>query len=101
MAEKLKAPTERTWRDLEPGNVITESGNAADRRTGDWRSESPVIDREKCIKCGLCWLHCPDAAIRPADEGYYDVDLYHCKGCGICASICPKDAIHMEEEEEQ
>jgi pyruvate ferredoxin oxidoreductase delta subunit len=95
MAEEL------TWKDLEVGNIITEAGNASFRKTGDWRTERPILDKEKCIKCALCWVYCPDAAIKPSEEGYYESDLYYCKGCGICASICPAGAINMIAEEEQ
>ena len=94
MAEQL------TWMDLEIANIVTEAGNANFRRTGDWRTDKPVLDREKCNRCGLCWLHCPDAAIKPLEDGYYESDPYYCKGCGICASVCPKNAITMSEEEE-
>ena len=92
---------ELTWQDLEVGNIVTEAGNASQRRTGDWRSDRPILDKEKCNKCGLCWLYCPDAAIKLLDDGYYKPDLYYCKGCGICAKVCPRKAIEMIEEEEK
>jgi len=92
---------ELTWKDAKVGNIITEAGNASFRQTGDWRTERPVLDKETCIKCGLCWIHCPDAAIKPGEDWYYEADLYYCKGCGICASICPVGAITMIEEEEK
>ena len=100
-AERLKAGSDLTWQDMAVGNVVTEPGNAALRRTGDWRSQRRVLDKEKCNKCGLCWLYCPDAAIKPVEDGYYDADLFYCKGCGICARVCPKAAISMIEEEEE
>lgn len=102
MAEKrLRTGHDLTWRDLEVGNIVTEAGSAVLRRTGDWRSRRPITDKEKCNQCGLCWLHCPDAAIKPLDDGFYEADLFYCKGCGICAAVCPKDAITMVEEEEK
>ena len=91
---------EVTWKDIEIGNIVTEAGSASTYCTGDWRSDRPILDREKCNKCGLCWLYCPEGAIDPADDGYFEVNLYYCKGCGICAVECPKDAIKMIEEEE-
>jgi pyruvate ferredoxin oxidoreductase delta subunit len=98
--ERLKMGPDFTWKDMEVGNILTEPGSASLRKTGDWRSQRPVVDREKCNKCGLCWLYCPDAAIEPLEDGYYEPDLFYCKGCGICASVCPKEAITMIEEEE-
>lgn len=98
--KKLKTAYDFTWRDMEIGNILTEPGSASLRRTGDWRSQRPILDREKCNKCGLCWLYCPDAAIKLLDDGHYEPDLFYCKGCGICASVCPKEAITMMEEEE-
>ncbi len=90
-----------TWKDMEVGNIVKEAGNACFRRTGDWRTERPILDKDKCIKCALCWLYCPDASIKPGEDGYYEADLYYCKGCAICARICPVEAISMTEEEER
>ena len=101
MAEKkLKTAYDFTWRDMEVGNILTEAGSASLRRTGDWRSERPITDKERCNKCGLCWLYCPDGAIKLQEDGYYESALYYCKGCGICAKVCPTGAITMIEEEE-
>lgn len=91
---------ELTWRNIIVGNIITEAGNFSINRTGDWRTERPVVDREKCNKCGVCWLFCPDAAVK-RNTDYYVPDLYYCKGCGICARVCLKHAITMIEEEEK
>ena len=90
-----------TWKDMEVGNIVIEAGSASFRRTGDWQSERPVLDNEYCIKCGLCWIYCPDAAIGLSQDGYYESNLYYCKGCGICANSCPAGAITMIEEEER
>jgi len=90
-----------TWKELETGNIITTPGSAGSYCTGDWRSERPVRDQEKCNKCGMCWLFCPEAAIRPQEDGLFETDLFYCKGCGICAMECPKDVITMIEEQEQ
>jgi len=68
--------------------------------TGLWRVVRPVVDREKCRKCTLCWKYCPDAAITLVD-GVPEVDFNYCKGCGICAFECPAECIVMVREGEQ
>ena len=70
-------------------------------RTGFWKTFKPVMDKEKCIKCYICWKFCPDVAIHAKEGEYPEFDLEHCKGCGICAYECPKDAIEMVLEEGQ
>ncbi len=68
------------------------------RHTGDWRSFMPIVDNEKCTKCGLCVIYCPEACIEMTDAGIkFDTD--YCKGCGICDNECPVDAINMQREE--
>ena len=63
----------------------------------DFQFEKPVWDKEKCIKCGVCYLFCPDGAIRQDSEGYYEADLTYCKGCGLCSIQCWTHCITMEE----
>jgi pyruvate ferredoxin oxidoreductase delta subunit len=87
-----------TWHELEIGNVIVEPGNAREYKTGDWRSSRPVFDTSKCIKCGVCWMYCPDNSVRQREDGHFETDLDYCKGCGICARECWPGAITMTEE---
>jgi pyruvate ferredoxin oxidoreductase delta subunit len=87
-----------TWRELTVGNVITEPGSAQEYKTGDWRSLKPVFDNARCIKCGVCWMFCPDNAVMQDAEGFFCADLDYCKGCGICARECWPGAIAMTEE---
>lgn len=65
----------------------------------DWRFEIPSVDKDKCIKCGVCYLYCPDSAIRENDDGYFEADLILCKGCGMCAKQCVTGCITMQKEE--
>ena len=97
---KFKSESEVTWKDLEVGSTVVEPGSADQYFSGGWRSQRPIIDNDKCNKCGLCYIYCPDAAILQEEDGYYEVNLYYCKGCGICAKECPRDAITMIAEEE-
>jgi pyruvate ferredoxin oxidoreductase delta subunit len=94
-----KSEDELTWKDLEIGSIVTEPGSASQYQTGTWRSERPIIDLDKCNKCGLCYIFCPDAAIEMNDEGYPELNLFYCKGCGICSAECPTKAITQVEEE--
>ncbi|MBW2978759.1 4Fe-4S binding protein [Candidatus Woesearchaeota archaeon] len=63
-----------------------------------WRTFKPVIDYKKCIKCGMCWLHCPDSAYTINKKGYPVCDGKVCKGCLLCVDICPVNAISIEKE---
>ena len=38
-------------------------GSAAKFETGDWRSLTPIVDRDTCIDCMTCWIYCPDDCI--------------------------------------
>ena len=88
------------WHEITPGAIVHETGNARDYKTGSWRSSRPVVTPKECIKCGVCWLFCPDMAIIQAPEGYFTADLNYCKGCGICSRECPVGCITMIQEQE-
>lgn len=88
------------WRDINFACIVFDPGNSKAYLTGDWRSLKPVHDYEKCVKCGECWMYCPDASIYIDEKGDYIVNMDYCKGCGICARECPKDVITMVPEEE-
>ena len=105
------------------GNIV-EPGNAKKYLTGGWRAQRPIHDpnprtvefedaednkktkTEQCLwvksgSCGLCWIYCPDNAVKliEKDGKYsYEYDYDYCKGCGICANECPTNSIHMEDE---
>ena len=75
------------------GPTIRHRGSAALRDTGNWRMERPEIHLDKCKRCFLCYLYCPDAAINLDAENFPHIDYDHCKGCMICYEECPTDAI--------
>lgn len=60
--------------------------------------EYPEIDKEKCIKCGLCSKICRENAIFWVKEKYpiFIYDL--CTGCGACWIVCPNKAIKTKKE---
>ena len=80
------------------GPTIRHRGSAALRQTGNWRTQRPVIDLAKCKRCFLCYLYCPEAAMRLDAETFPHVDYEHCKGCMICYEECPTDAITRTQE---
>jgi len=86
------------WKDLAIGTQIKKAGSSLDFKTGDWRTERPVVDFDKCIHCLICWVYCPDSSITVKDGKLAGINYDFCKGCGICAEECPKDAISMESE---
>lgn len=88
-----------TWQEIETGSVVVEIGSARQYETGSWRSERPVVEVSQCIKCGVCWLFCPDSCVKQAADGHFEADLTYCKGCGICVKECPVGCIKMVGEE--
>ena len=58
------------------------------------------IDKEKCIKCGLCIPYCPMRCIKRTDEGVV-INEDECVECEVCrnAKVCKKDALQMRELE--
>jgi pyruvate ferredoxin oxidoreductase delta subunit len=63
------------------------------------RTMRPVVDFDKCIKCTLCWLQCPDSCFDVTPEGLYDANMEACCGCGVCEAVCPeKDCVTMVNE---
>jgi len=86
------------WKALPIGGVVLEAGSSLRYKTGDWRAFRPLVDREKCVNCLLCWIYCPDSAIIRMEK-WVEVNYDYCKGCGICAHECPKEAIKMVDEQ--
>ena len=62
--------------------------------TASWRVLRPVMDKAKCIECGICLTYCPVCSI-VRNGKKYDISYDYCKGCGLCAHECPKKAINM------
>lgn len=92
--------TLKKWHELEIGCVIPKGGTSEEFKTGDWRSERPVFHNDKCVQCLICWIYCPDSAIKIENGKVVGIDYDFCKGCGICAYECPPKAgaITMERE---
>jgi len=52
----------------------------------------PVVDQEKCTRCGMCTERCRFDAI---EDGV--VDETACEGCAVCYHVCPAGAITLVE----
>jgi len=90
------------------GGVLPLPGNTAHNdlqtsRTG-WM---PVLDRDKCIDCGMCDMVCPDLCLvwstKSGDDGkpvvkLDGIDYRYCKGCMRCVETCSTLAMTRETE---
>jgi MinD superfamily P-loop ATPase len=58
----------------------------------------PVLDKEKCKKCGKCVSQCRSNAIFQA-PGKFPIFIHElCSCCGLCWHICPYGAVKVEKK---
>jgi 2-oxoacid:acceptor oxidoreductase delta subunit (pyruvate/2-ketoisovalerate family) len=88
----------KSWTEIPIGGVIVDAGNAIEYKTGGWRAFRPILTMDKCTRCLICWLYCPEVAMLTEEGKFLGISLDHCKGCGICAKVCPPKCIEMVEE---
>lgn len=57
----------------------------------------PVIQTQKCIRCGTCASICVTDCYGPVEKGQIPVVRYpdECWHCRACVMDCPADAISM------
>lgn len=98
MRTDINKITEQTpHKELTEGLMVFAGGTSKYFKTGEWRTNTPVFDADKCKQCLLCAPVCPDSSIPVVDGKRMDFDYDHCKGCGICMKACPFGAITMKE----
>ncbi|WP_456374359.1 4Fe-4S binding protein [Methanocaldococcus sp.] len=62
------------------------------------RLKNYYIDKDKCVKCGICARYCPTKAIKVKIRKSIEINLDLCMGCGACMEVCPKKCINVENE---
>ena len=55
--------------------------------------EHPVIDKDKCIKCGECAKICPPHTMQIKPKEFPKLKAKTCIRCWCCAEVCPQNAI--------
>ncbi|HHT67251.1 MAG TPA: 4Fe-4S binding protein [Erysipelotrichaceae bacterium] len=53
-----------------------------------------VINKDKCIRCGLCKESCRFEAISLEDD--FKINPFACEGCGVCELVCPVNAVNLK-----
>ncbi|MBO3768663.1 MAG: 2-oxoacid:acceptor oxidoreductase family protein [Candidatus Brockarchaeota archaeon] len=79
--------------------VISFVANSYLKKTGTWRVFKPIIKYQKCKSCRLCYVYCPESAIK-WENNFPVIDYENCKGCLICVQECPLKAIEIVREGE-
>lgn len=67
--------------------------------------ERPVIDKDRCIGCGRCYVSCFDGghqAIEWEEESRFpSIVDEKCVGCQLCIQVCPADCMKAGERQKK
>jgi ferredoxin len=55
-----------------------------------------MVDKDKCVSCGICVDICPEYAI--SMDALVVVDPRRCTGCGACIAECPSEALSLDRQ---
>lgn len=75
--------------------LISRLGGIMQRKfywTADWYKSRFFVDKNKCVKCGLCYRMCPVENISRAENGEISFDG-KCILCVKCFNLCPANAV--------
>ena len=56
--------------------------------TASWRVFRPVMDKEKCVECGMCMAYCPVNSVIWKDEKYI-ITYDYCKSMPLASMMLP------------
>ena len=59
----------------------------------------PEWEKDRCIRCGICYVYCPTGSVVRLEDGFFEADKKTCSSCGICHRECWLGVISMVEEE--
>jgi len=62
----------------------------------DWAL--PIINLNKCDRCGRCVSECPTGAVEMGADGPVIVRPGDCDYCSECEVLCPQEAIQCPYE---
>ncbi|MCL2792037.1 MAG: DUF362 domain-containing protein [Spirochaetaceae bacterium] len=80
------------------GGALKNIGMGGGSRAGkaDMHSDSkPIIDKKKCISCGICIEACAVKAIGSGADSKASIDEDICAGCGQCIAVCNNKAVRI------
>jgi len=58
----------------------------------------PVINKQKCVLCGLCVDICPEAVLSLQADKLVFANPQNCTFCAACEESCPEGAVRCEFE---
>ncbi|HIP84837.1 MAG TPA: 4Fe-4S dicluster domain-containing protein [Methanothermococcus okinawensis] len=69
------------------------------KKYGEYEDIPKIIEKnkERCIDCGACVVHCPVNAISQDRDFTIVFNEEECIGCKNCVKICPLKAIEVRE----
>jgi len=78
--------------------VAVQAGAAKAFKPGNRVVARPQWDKDRCVRCGICYIYCPHGAVVRQDDGFFDANTDRCSGCGVCHRECWFGVIGMVEE---
>lgn len=91
--EKLKLPESRSMR------FLTDLPNIFGGKLVRFLEPRPVVDKKKCIGCGICARSCPQKTIALKSKNgkrYAEIDRSSCIKCFCCQELCETRAIKIK-----